>query len=246
MAVQNRSGNVLFLILIAVALFAALSYAVTGSSRSSGAQISADQARILAAEIRQYASSIEQAITKLSVINGCGDNEISFDNPVTQGYADIDLANPRSPSDFSCHVFHPNGGGLAYRTWDDKFLGDTGNASYLPVKGYSLFMARLQVLDHGTEKAEMLFVVPWLKPEICNALNKSVSDIENMRVSINTNGSSNYIGPSALYDAGDGAFVIYVGSGWESSPFHSGCGIRSSTPGAEYGGHTYYYTLKSR
>jgi hypothetical protein len=62
MAVNSRSGNVLFLILIAVALFAALSYAVTSSSRSSGAQIGADQARIMAAEIRQYASSIEQAI----------------------------------------------------------------------------------------------------------------------------------------------------------------------------------------
>jgi hypothetical protein len=107
-------------------------------------------------------------------------------------------------------------------------------------------MARLQVLNHVTEKAEMLFVVPWLKPEICEVLNQKVSDIENMRVSINTNNTSNYIGPSTLYDAGDGAFVIYVNGGWVPSPFHSGCGIRSSTPGAEYGGHTYYYTLKSR
>ena len=66
----NNSGNVLFLILIAVALFAALSYAVTNSGRTGGGQaLSRDQAKIKASELLQYASYIQQTMTRLSYSN---------------------------------------------------------------------------------------------------------------------------------------------------------------------------------
>lgn len=65
---KSNSGNVLFLILIAVALFAALSYAVTSSSRGGGIDAKKDSSELIASEIMNYVSSLEQAVTRL---RGC-------------------------------------------------------------------------------------------------------------------------------------------------------------------------------
>lgn len=105
---KHQSGNVLFLILIAVALFAALSYAVTSSSKGGGNGISKDKAKILASELTQYTTSIEQAINRMQLMNGCSNEQISFENPETSGYT-----NANAPADKRCHIFDPAGGGLS-------------------------------------------------------------------------------------------------------------------------------------
>jgi hypothetical protein len=111
---MKQQGNILFLILIAVALFAALSYAITGSSRSGGDTISKDKAKIAAAEIVQYGTQLEQAVTRLKVINGCSDTQLSFERVPFDG-SDTAYLNPNAPLNFKCHVFHPAGGGVSYR-----------------------------------------------------------------------------------------------------------------------------------
>jgi hypothetical protein len=66
----NRAerGNALFLILIAVALFAALSYAVTQSGRGGGT-VDRETAMISAGQITQYPSALRTAVTRM-VITG--------------------------------------------------------------------------------------------------------------------------------------------------------------------------------
>ncbi len=65
---SSERGNALFLILIAVALFAALSYAVTQSGRGSGT-IDRETALIAAAQLTQYPASLRTTITRM-VITG--------------------------------------------------------------------------------------------------------------------------------------------------------------------------------
>lgn len=63
---RSQAGNALFLILIAVALFAALAYAVTQSSRTgSGSSISSEQATLYAAQITQMGAMFKQDVTRL-------------------------------------------------------------------------------------------------------------------------------------------------------------------------------------
>ncbi len=74
-----QKGNVLFLILIAVALFAALSYAVTQSSRSGG-DASRETNILNAAQLTQYPTSIRTAVLRL-VIDGFQDTNILYNDP---------------------------------------------------------------------------------------------------------------------------------------------------------------------
>ncbi|MDH5722470.1 MAG: hypothetical protein OEY94_04000 [Alphaproteobacteria bacterium] len=100
---KNEQGNVLFLILIAVALFAALSYAVTSSTRSGGGDAGSESNLISSAQITQYPASVNTAIMRM-VVSGTSVSEIRFNRPSEFGTLDST----------SIGVFHPAGGGANY------------------------------------------------------------------------------------------------------------------------------------
>ena len=74
---RNRSGNALFLVLIAIGLFAALSFAVS-SSGGGGASLDREQLQLKAAEIRDYASQMANTVQQMVTTGGCLDTQISF------------------------------------------------------------------------------------------------------------------------------------------------------------------------
>ncbi len=125
---KTQSGNALFLILIAVALFAALSYAVTQSGRGGGT-IDRETAMIAASQITQYPSTIRTAITRM-VITGVTVGEVHFDHtthPQLGSFTD------------EGNVFHPSGGGsvkskppanIGQAQGDHPVLGTIANASW--------------------------------------------------------------------------------------------------------------------
>lgn len=162
-------GNALFLILIAVALFAALSYAITTSSRG-GSNSNRENVSIAAAEITQYAGSLQSAITRMRLVNGCAETTISFWTD-TNGDGAATVAdtyyNPSSPIDFSCHLFHPAGGGVAIRSapalarLSDDYVYNGGHP----------------VIDVPTptppNTAELLLALRDISRETCLAINKA-------------------------------------------------------------------------
>ena len=105
---MTQRGNALFIILIAVVLFAALGYAITNSSRGS-ANVNREQMVIDAAKIIDDAGTIEQTVSRLMLAGGCSDTRLSFQNSFIAGYT-----NPSAPADRSCHVFDAAGGGLNF------------------------------------------------------------------------------------------------------------------------------------
>lgn len=102
--VNRESGNVLFLILIAVALFAALSYAVTQSTRSGGGSTEREQSLLGSATLTQYPTALRTAVIRL-ILAGNDVRVLSFDGP-------SDFA---SYSTFGRLVFHPDGGGAVFQ-----------------------------------------------------------------------------------------------------------------------------------
>lgn len=104
---KSERGNVLFLILIAVALFAALSYAVTQSTRSGGGDASKETNLVNAAGITQYPASIKTAITRMVVSNAVDPADLLFNTP--SSFSSFNATYPATNG-----VFHPTGGGATY------------------------------------------------------------------------------------------------------------------------------------
>lgn len=102
---KNERGNVLFLILIAVALFAALSYAVTSSSRSGGGDANDETNLVNSSQITQYPASVRTSIIRQIVSDGIDESELEFNYP-------SDFSNCQSSGAYC--VFHPSGGNATY------------------------------------------------------------------------------------------------------------------------------------
>lgn len=99
---HSERGNVLFLILIAVALFAALSYAVTQSSRTGTNNSEREKSQIGSSALAQYPISLRSAVMRM-VIGGENIRNILFNAPDNfDGFAASRL------------VFHPEGGGATF------------------------------------------------------------------------------------------------------------------------------------
>ncbi|PCJ98166.1 MAG: hypothetical protein COA45_08430 [Zetaproteobacteria bacterium] len=167
---NNSSGNVLFLILIAVALFAALSYAVTSSSRTSKSSASSETTLIASAEIVQYGSTLENAVTYLLVSKKCAAEEISFERAPFDG-SDPLYVNTNAPNNFSCHIFHPNGGRAATLK-PPKNANDGREWAYIETRVLGIGVDQTAC---GSECHEILIVLGGLRKSTCQKLNKRLS-----------------------------------------------------------------------
>lgn len=158
---DNERGNVLFLILIAAALFAALSYVVTQSSRTGSGDAAREKATLEASEILNYATAVQTAVGRL-IINGCNLSNISFEN----GYDGALHVNPDAPANKTCHVFEPPGGGVAPKKPEAIWGGEqvfyyAGSAS---VSGIGQDCA-------AADCADLVMVMHDVNPALCEQLN---------------------------------------------------------------------------
>jgi len=189
-AQNNQSGNVLFLVLIGIAMFAALSYTVANMMNSGDATyVTEEKANLYAGEILDYARKVRETVQYLKISNDCDDTEISFENNVVSGYT-----NANAPSDKSCHVFDSDGGGLQYLTPDEKWLDtalsaeDLYGVTHFPegncVKGVASEDTGADQVhgfcDASTDYVDMLHSVLYLNKQVCEAINRQLHGSSNV------------------------------------------------------------------
>lgn len=158
----GESGNVLFLILVAVVLFAALSYAVTSSTRTTDETGGSQTDRINAAALVQYPAGIRTSIMRM-VVDGVATNELEFNTP-----ADFD-----NLTDERIAVFHPAGGNATYQVAapDTLTAGSTGAWS---------FNMEFEIDNIGSEIAndiggnDVVAFLPGIREGICRHINREV------------------------------------------------------------------------
>ncbi|MGM0422103.1 MAG: hypothetical protein ACQEQL_03285 [Pseudomonadota bacterium] len=162
---RHQSGNALFLILIAVALFAALSYAVTQSGRSSGS-VDRETRELQASRLMQSTAAMKTTIMRLR-LSGCDLTEISFERAPFDG-SDTYYYHANSPTDLSCHVFSPENGGATVWTLQD-YQGENVHSSF-PVR----YSGTWRVDDIGSSAPELMMYVGMVNPELCKQINRKL------------------------------------------------------------------------
>lgn len=171
----NEQGNALLWILICVALFAGLSYAVSQNTRGGSTHIMEQKADLAASEILDYGRSIKGVVQQLQ-INGCDDVEISFEQTFASGYA-----NPNAPTDESCHVFQSNGGNLNYQAPSEDWLDKDFNSTLLTNGRYGklYFHGGYPVENIGSAEPELTLLINFVEKNLCMTINETLN-IQNL------------------------------------------------------------------
>lgn len=172
---HNEKGNVFFFILLGVVLFAALSYMIAKGMRSQTSNMLTErQLELAVSEILGYAQNIEESVNKLRRKN-ISEGEICFSYSRISALNNAAYNNVPACADDSYKLYHPDGGGLPFRSISDNWL----ESSHSGDQGYGewMFTNRSAVIDVGAgplnavSSLELLAHANHLKPELCEAIN---------------------------------------------------------------------------
>lgn len=214
-----ESGNVLFYILIAVILLAALTYAVAQSGRGSVSQISEEKSKLLASEILEFANIMSNAVAQLR-LRGVKDTDLCFDDPQWGGAA---YNNP-SCTDNTKKIFHLSGGGMTWKNAPAEAMDNTATPDNL----WHIY-GNNEVEEVGTTCgaaacADLILVTDELKESVCVQINELLgvdnpADVPPTDTSI---GTTRFIGSYAYTqtigdESGGAALVRKTGGCFENT-----------------------------
>lgn len=164
-------GNILFLILLAVVLFAALSYAVTSSMRGGGKNASSESVQAQAADILSWFSQMDAALMRMQLSGNLKPEQISFSYPrlMTDGNTN-DYYNNGACTSNTCRVFHVDGGGVALRRFD-KYAVPTLSSGSAP--GWYEFQLT-QWPQTGTSLNDVTISISGVREALCAEINRQL------------------------------------------------------------------------
>lgn len=164
-------GSALFLILIAVALFAALSYAVTQTGRGSGTTAKEDLTLCLA-EIDSHFKAVESAVTRIKA-QGYADHQIDGYSNIykNKNGSPLGAANGACTSD-DCRIFADRGGYATPLVLPDKCLDLTDNFFVGSAAGGHTYFQVYRVPGVGSQTENSLYAqIIRISDEVCKAYN---------------------------------------------------------------------------
>ncbi len=242
----SESGSVIWFILLAVVLLAALTVTISRSSDTVEQSGDRERARIVASDMMRYAKGLEQSISQMRH-RGIGENEISFENSFLSGYE-----NARC-GDTSCLLFDKEGGGQAYREPPTAWLDNAHSAK--DHFGTILFTSNPCIPNVGNygepgncavdvSTLDLLMVIPFIRESICLEINRLVG--------LGTGGAAPPQDDSAAWDNSvntarfTGSYSVgnnLASAGGELSGVSVGCFEGDTRPS---GGYHFFYTLVAR
>lgn len=172
---QGESGSVITYILIAIILFAALSFAVSQMGRS-GQDYRDETVQIQAGELMQFTNTLHRGVRTMK-IDGVTENQICFDSDVW-GHTDY---NHTGCGVVTNRVFHPDGGGITLQQTEERWY-DLASPVIATVNdpGEWVISARYEVTNAGSdgggantlaENAELMIATAPLRDQLCNRIN---------------------------------------------------------------------------
>ncbi len=165
---DSENGNAIFLILVAIALFAGLSYAVTQAKRSNQNAVDTEKAILSSAAMTQYPASLRTSVVRM-VFSGKSVSTIKFNRPDNFGDVPEELL-----------LFHPKGGGAPYKNPPEDVMAETdqsqGNAQWFVNANWDV--PEIGVSDSGAGN-DLIAFLPNINQAVCTYVNKEMN-VSNM------------------------------------------------------------------
>lgn len=160
---QSQSGSGLIYVLIAVALFAALSYALVRQNDSEETAMLQDENIVMYANyVIQYASQIQMGIDNM-IFTGSEVSDLDFSLPGEAAFS------AGSAADRVHHVFHPDGGNMSAPTFPQAL--DQGGSD--PVSGW--YLGAFNNFEWTETIANDVILTAYNIPEnVCAAINEQI------------------------------------------------------------------------
>ncbi len=170
---SRQSGAAFLYILIAIALIALLSAAMSRGSRTNVTVLTTEQARIAAQEIIDYSSVVANGAQKLR-LRGCQDNQFDAYNTV---WVNADTSevhalnhNSNAPSNGSCSLFNANGAKLtASLAPKIATLKDHVSSTGTGVGSYRIQTGAFPGI--GTSAEDVALFLPFVDTTVCMKIN---------------------------------------------------------------------------
>jgi hypothetical protein len=172
-------GSALVFILIAVALFAALSFAISQQS-DSGKSLLTEKTNLLASDVMDMGNRMTESVAKLR-LHGVQIEQVSFQNDIVTGYTNAACNTDK------CKIFDYDGG---ERDWEKPTTDISNGVNW----GYT---GDLSINQVGTASADLIAILPNISLVLCNRLNKMVG-ITNDPPQFNGVAADKYVGAFAV------------------------------------------------
>lgn len=232
---RNERGNALFLILLGVVLFAALTAAVSKGFRGGNSALSGSRTEALANDIILNGVTIERAVEKL-VSKGVSESRMSFTRASGDGY---ELTPAESATE---KVFNIAGGGAQYLDPPKDALDK--NMSAQPGYGSWLYTGS-NVTGVGSAANELIAILPYVRKDLCVLLNNKAG-VANL--TSDTPNNSN--GPTFVTTKYTGSFTdngrIKSGSVFTDKKMGCFAGVTDESANSIAGRYYFYYVLLPR
>ena len=184
---QKESGNALIYVLIAIALFAALSFTLSrGTDTGETGSLDEERAGLLATQLISYTAQAKQALDQM-VFMGADVNNIDFTLPTDAAFNTAPHGNK---------IFHPEGGGLIPGKLPANAISGTLTD---PVPGW--YIGRFNNVEWTATNAPEVILVAYQIPElVCESINKKVTG--NTTIPIMNDSIKETLIDDALYSVG--------------------------------------------
>jgi Tfp pilus assembly protein PilE len=170
MNIKNNRGNALFLILIAVALFAALSYAVTQSGRGGG-NIDREQLELDLAQLVNQATTIKTFLHRNQVLSTY--DQIHANDAAENASGTVYLPNATTTTGYTVGIFNIAATGIPVMHPPESLWGGPTSGALNNFSWGILYNQRAQVggIEKGTTLGDTVIYAFGLSEDACEALN---------------------------------------------------------------------------
>lgn len=168
-----QAGSIFLWIFIMIALFGALSFAMTQGFRSGNAVLTKEKASLSATEIVEFLTKVKTAFDQLVIANGCIPDTVNFNTPnYRRGNGTVIDPAPASPKN-ECTIYHSSGGGL--RPYDASALAEPSYTPGATDWHAGHFGARYLDTGLGTAENDLTYNTTALQESLCIAVLNLVS-----------------------------------------------------------------------